>query len=57
MDDVFEILEQAYSNHADEVTVDYSQSGYPTQVFIDYYKDAVDDELGLGVSDLTMSTE
>jgi hypothetical protein len=51
IDKVFELVDQAISGKADKVTVTYDPTyGFPTQVSIDYIKLAVDDELGLQVS-------
>jgi hypothetical protein len=51
IDKLFELVDQAISGKADKVTVTYDPTyGFPTQVSIDYIKLAVDDELGLQVS-------
>ncbi len=51
IDKVFELVDQAISGKADEVSVTYNPTyGFPSRVSIDYIKMAVDDELGLQVS-------
>lgn len=50
---LFEKLEAVLGGDADEVTVTYDADyGFPAQINIDYIKEAVDDELYLGVSGL-----
>jgi hypothetical protein len=52
IDGLFEVLERALKE-ADEVEVDYdAQYGFPTLISIDYYKDAVDDEISYRATDL-----
>jgi hypothetical protein len=49
---VFDFLEQA-TDEADEVTIEYDPTyGYPTNITVDYVKDAIDDELYLSLSNL-----
>jgi hypothetical protein len=49
---VFGFLEQA-TDEADEVTVEYDPTyGYPTEISIDYVKEAIDDELYLSLKNL-----
>ncbi len=51
IDRIFLELESDAIKEADEVTVTYDETyGFPTQINIDYIKDAVDDELGLILS-------
>jgi len=51
IDKLFELVNQAISDKADKVMVFYDPTyGFPSQVSIDYIKRAVDDELGLQVS-------
>jgi len=53
IDRLFSELESDSIKEADEVTVTYDSTyGFPTQISIDYIKEAVDDELGLTVSGL-----
>jgi hypothetical protein len=52
IDGLFEVLEQALKE-ADKVDVDYdAQYGFPSLISIDYYKDAVDDEIGYRATNL-----
>lgn len=52
IDGLFEVLEKAIKD-ADNVEVDYeAQYGFPTRIAIDYYKNAVDDEIGYRATDL-----
>ncbi len=57
IDDIFDLLENAYTEEAFLIDVEYSDNGYPTQISIDYIENAVDDELSLGVSDLLMEVD
>ena len=48
---IFSELEAGLTGGADEVTVTYdSVRGFPSEIYFDYIKDAVDDELSLTVS-------
>ena len=48
---IFSELEAGLSGGADEVTVTYdSARGFPSEIYFDYIKNAVDDELSLKVS-------
>ena len=48
---IFSELEAGLAGDAEEVTVTYdSARGYPSEIYFDYIKDAVDDELSLTVS-------
>ena len=50
---LFSELEAGLSGDAEEVTVTYDSSrGFPAEIYFDYIKAAVDDELGLSVSNL-----
>ena len=52
MDRIFTTLEAGLSGDADEVTVTYDPiHGFPSEIYFDYIKDAVDDELSLTISD------
>lgn len=51
MDHIFSELERDINGQAEEVNVTYDPAyGFPTQVNIDFVKNAVDDELALTVS-------
>ena len=48
---IFSVLEAGLKGDADEVTVTYdSARGFPSEIYFDYIKDAVDDELSITVS-------
>ncbi len=50
---LFSELEAGLTGDAEEVTVTYDSSrGFPAEIYFDYIKAAVDDELGLSVSNL-----
>ncbi len=52
IDKIFAELEKDLDGEADEVAVTYDETyGFPTQVNIDFMKDATDDELGLTISE------
>jgi len=52
IDRLFTEVENLVNGEADEVIVTYDPTyGFPTQISIDYIKNAVDDELSLTVSD------
>ncbi|HMB89921.1 MAG TPA: DUF6174 domain-containing protein, partial [Rhodothermales bacterium] len=52
IDGLFEVLQRALKE-ADDVEVDYdAQYGFPTRIAIDYYKNAVDDEVSYRATDL-----
>ena len=55
VDDLFTTLENAYRDGADSLQVEYADDGYPTDVTIDYWKQAVDDEIFYSVRNLVMS--
>jgi hypothetical protein len=49
---IFSELEAGLAGDADEVTVTYdSAHGFPSDIYFDYIKDAIDDELSLTVSE------
>ena len=51
---LFDVIEDALEN-ADRVDVKYhSTLGYPLEIFIDYIRNAIDDELAYMVTDLTV---
>ncbi|MBI5354106.1 MAG: hypothetical protein HZB50_15800 [Chloroflexi bacterium] len=51
IDRIFSELEAGLKGDADEVTVTYdSAHGFPSEIYFDYIKDAMDDELSLSVS-------
>lgn len=51
IDRIFAELEKDLGGEADKVTVTYDETyGYPSQVSIDFIEQAVDDELGLTVT-------
>lgn len=50
MDDLFDVLAQAYAQNADQVLVEYAALlGYPTSISIDYVQEVSDDEISYGV--------
>ncbi len=53
IDDIFEMLRNA-TKGADELTVQYSEFGYPSVVTIDWELLAIDDEVSLTVSNLIL---
>lgn len=53
IDDLFDMLERA-REEADEVEVTFSDRGYPTELVIDWIKEAVDDEIAFSISSLTI---
>ena len=56
VDGLFDVIEDALKR-ADRVDATYDPTlGYPVQVSIDYIKNAIDDELAFGVTDLTPRT-
>jgi len=55
VDGIFDILEAAYRDDADEIHVEYGKYGVPAVIDIDYIKEAVDDELSLRASDVTLA--
>lgn len=54
VDDLFALIEDAYSRDAEMVSVDYDpETGVPTRIQIDYSSQMVDEEVGYTVSDLS----
>ena len=52
MERIFTALEAGLSGDADKVTVTYDPvHGFPSEIYFDYIKDAVDDELSLMISE------
>ncbi|MDX1545404.1 MAG: DUF6174 domain-containing protein [Rhodothermales bacterium] len=53
VEDLFDVIDDALREGADELDVEYHpEFGYPTHISIDYYEDAVDDEIGYTASNL-----
>lgn len=53
VDDLFDLIEDAYTRKAQSVTVEFDpELGYPTNVAIDYSLQMADEEIGYMVSDL-----
>ena len=53
VDSLFALVERAYDNHAADVRVTYDATfGYPTEVWIDWRRDMVDEEGGFFASSL-----
>ncbi|MCC7119115.1 MAG: hypothetical protein IT310_11360 [Anaerolineales bacterium] len=51
IDRIFSQLETALNGDADEVTVTYDPTyGFPAQIFFDFIKEAIDDEVSIEVS-------
>jgi hypothetical protein len=47
IEDMFDFVAQAMDEDADELTVEYDpESFFPTSISIDWYRDAIDDEIG-----------
>jgi len=56
IDGVFDKIQAALDQGADEVTVDFDPTrGYPRSVFVDYSRQAADEELLLQISDFTVN--
>lgn len=54
VDDLFDVIERAFRQGADDLEVEYHDAlGYPTRISIDYYENALDDEIGYTVYSLT----
>ncbi|MGD2045814.1 MAG: DUF6174 domain-containing protein [Gemmatimonadota bacterium] len=52
VDGLFELLDQAFENGADDIDVTYDpELGVPIEISIDYLENAVDDELGIQVTE------
>lgn len=52
IEDMFDLIDRAREQHADELRVEYSRDGYPKTLAIDWFKQAADDEIYLSVSDV-----
>ena len=51
IDDLFAIIDEARKGKADKISVSFDDKlGYPREISIDYYKDAIDDEVGYIIS-------
>lgn len=51
IDELFDVIRDAKKEDADEVNAEYSSdNGIPESIFIDYIKEAADDEIGYTVS-------
>ena len=51
IEDLFAVIQRAIDTRADSISVDYDPVlGYPSRITIDYIRLAVDDELGIEVS-------
>jgi hypothetical protein len=49
---VFALVDDALARHADSITAEYDAArGYPVRIFIDWFTNAVADEMGYGVRD------
>lgn len=57
VEDLFDLIDRARAEHADELHVEYAPEGYPSAVNIDWYKQAVDDEMFMGVSEVTVGVQ
>jgi hypothetical protein len=52
VEQVFDVIEEAYRERAEEVQVTYHPTlGYPTDLFIDYVEEVADDERGVQITD------
>ncbi len=50
VDDLFDVLAEAYARNAASVTVDYAaETGQPTNVYIDYNEQIADEEVGFTI--------
>lgn len=55
IDGLFEVVESAIDDNADKLEVSYDETfGYPNSIDIDWYKNAVDDEIGYTVISLSL---
>jgi hypothetical protein len=54
IEDLFDEIQDAIDRDADNIDATYDESfGYPVQVFIDWIRNAIDDEMSFQVSDYT----
>ncbi len=52
IDDLFDEIQDAIDREADDIDATYDEAfGYPVQVFIDWIRNAIDDEMSFQVSD------
>jgi len=51
MDEVFDMIERA-ETEADRLEITWSDEGYPAEFFIDWIEEAVDDEMGMTISNV-----
>jgi hypothetical protein len=52
VEELFDILREAYAADADEIRVTYEQDlGYPAELWIDYDRTTADEELGMTVTE------
>lgn len=51
MDEIFDMIERA-EREADDLDVKWSEFGYPTEFYIDWIKEAADDEIGMTFSNV-----
>ncbi|MFN8410924.1 MAG: DUF6174 domain-containing protein [Anaerolineales bacterium] len=55
IDRIFSVLKAGQSGDADEVTVTYDTAhGFPSEIYFDFIKDAVDDEVSIQVSNFEL---
>ena len=54
IEDLFDLIDRAEAEGADDVHVEYAREGYPTVVNIDWIRQAVDDEMFMGVSEVVV---
>ncbi len=52
VDELFLVIEDTIKRGADEISVTYDETlGFPTRIYIDFVKQAVDDEIAYNISD------
>ena len=49
IDDLFDLVAEAYERKAFSVTVDYAETGQPTNIYIDYNAQIADEEVGFTI--------
>jgi hypothetical protein len=55
MDGLFDLLQSAIDENAHTITAKYHpELGYPTEVWIDYEQNSVDEELGFSIHNLIL---
>jgi hypothetical protein len=52
IEDMFDLIDRAREEGADELHVEYAPEGYPKVTNIDWYREAVDDEMFMGISEV-----